>query len=153
MVDQFVPLWDVLRPTPPVVPNAEDATPPEEAIVAQIQDDDTLSRVRRFRAGLADALDAAVHSLLREIAHDVLGRELLLAPPDVVAIVRAALDRHAGASVITIHAHGDDMPILRDAGMECAQDAALHRGDVVLRLRSGTIDLRMSARMDALLSA
>jgi len=149
--DDFIPLWELLRPaaTPATggieaAPAQPPPLPPECADVA--------ARARRFRAGLCDALEAAVGTILPELARDVLGRELRLAPCDVASIVRASLARHAGDDVVTIHAHRDDCPELEAARIACVGDDSLQRGDVILRLRSGTIDLQMSSRLDAVLA-
>ena len=154
MGEEFVPLAEFLRPLQSPPASGPPATSGlESSTIADAQDPDVLSRVRRFHAGLADALDIAVPAMLREIAHEVLGRELHLAPCDLASIVRSTLARHAGERVVTIHANPGDVPALRSAGIDCAEDPALERGDVVVCLRSGTIDLRMNARLDAILAA
>ena len=154
MGDEFVPLWELLRPAQIVAAaDAPEAVAHERAAPLPPDCADAIARARRFRAALCDALEVAVHGMLRGIAHRVLGRELRLAPCDVANIVRGALARHAGDRPITVHAHRDDLADLEAAGMDCIGDETLLRGDVVLRVRSGTIDLRLRSRLDALLNA
>ena len=153
MSDNFVPLAEFLRPVArePVV----EPPPPAEARIADVCDDycETLRAARRFRAGLADALDAAVERLLRTIANEVLARELQLAGADVAAIVSAALDRFAGDTVLCVRAHPRDWDALAGFDLERVADAALQPGDIRVELHSGTIDLTLAARLDAALAA
>lgn len=153
MDDDFVPLWELLRPQPatPASGGSEAKPAPAEPLPPECAD--AAARARRFRAALCDALESAVAAMLPEIARDVLGRELRLAPCDVASIVSASLARHAGDPVVTIRAHRDDLSELEAARIECLGDDSLRRGDVILCLRSGTIDLRMSSRLDAVLAA
>ncbi len=115
--------------------------------------EEAIRAARRFRAGLADAVDAAVASLLPEIARDVLARELRLAPADVAAIVAGALKRCADGKTLALRAHPSDIDALADLPIAVVADGGLLRGDVVLELHSGTIDLRMDSRLDAILQA
>src|SRR5262249_54347716 len=77
------------QPDPPISPfiAAQTQEPQEDAAY-------DASTERTFGAMLAERLDAAVQHLLREIACEVLGRELLLAPVDVDAIVRRLRERY-----------------------------------------------------------
>ena len=86
------------------------------------------------------------------IARDVLARELQIAAADVAEIVRGALgsDSH---DVTSIRAHPDDLDALCAVEFERIPDATLSRGSVRLELRSGTIDLTLDARLDAVLRA
>jgi flagellar biosynthesis/type III secretory pathway protein FliH len=158
MSDVFVPLTIFLRPVsrdaPGDAPQAATEDPPPPAARATPDDyEQTLRAVRRFRAGLADALDAAVAQLLREIAREVLGRELALAPADVTAIVTQALGRAGALNVLSVRAHPDDVAGLAMVNVDRVADTALQRGDVIVELRSGTIDLTLGTRLENLLAA
>lgn len=153
--DGFLALADFLRPTP-TVPSIESAFPepidvPSEAIPAELEE--ALSAARRFRAGLADALDAILERLLREVARQVLARELVLRPADIREIVDATLAKIDGERVLMLRVHPSDAGAVEALQFECVADPALERGDVVLHLRSGTIDLALAARLDSVVSA
>lgn len=107
--------------------------------------------VRRFRAALADALDAQLADLLGDIACDVLARELALAPADIAQIVAAALERFSAETPLRVRAHAADVPALADAGVPAMADASLRRGDAIVELQHGTIDARLGMRLAAVL--
>jgi hypothetical protein len=107
--------------------------------------------VRRFRAALADALDAQLSDLLGDIACDVLARELLLAPADVAQIVATALERFSAETPLRVRAHPADLPVLANAGVVALADASLRRGDAIVELQHGTIDARLGMRLAAVL--
>lgn len=153
--DAFVPLAAYLRPAA-----REPAPEPPPAAVQEaeiepgpIERDETLRAARLFRAGLADALDAAVQRLLPAIARDVLARELRLESADVAAIVRAALFRFDAQSVLLVRVHPHDCDALAGLELKAIADDALFPGDVCLELQSGTINLTLAARLDAALAA
>lgn len=149
MRDEFVPLDAFLRPTPRE-PKAAAADVP--TITPAASDcEEAIRAARRFRAGLADAVDAAVARLLPEIARAVLARELRIDPADVAAIVAGALERFAGEKALALRAHPADVNVLADLPITIVADSSLCRGDAVLELHSGTIDLRMDSRLHAIL--
>jgi flagellar biosynthesis/type III secretory pathway protein FliH len=148
----FVPLSHFLRPAVAASPSEPapslapaPAAPTRECVEA-------IRAARRFRAGLSDALEAALPDLLRRIARDVVARELRLAPSDVRAIVASAVDTCADETVLAIRVNPRDLEAL--CGFELARvgDDALEPGDVRLTLQSGTIDLTLSARLEAALA-
>jgi flagellar assembly protein FliH len=149
--DEFVPLDVFLRP-PPREPEIAVAEAPTVAPAAR-ECEEAIRAARRFRAGLADAVDAAVARLLREIAREVLARELRLHPADVAAIVAGVLERFNGEKALVIRAHPADVDALADLPIAVVADGALRQGDAVLELHSGTIDLRLDSRLDAILQA
>ena len=157
MPDDFVPLVLYLRPAAsgpaeePVPPPPDE--PPEAAAQAQEQEVECVRSIRLFRAALADALAIAVENLLKAIAEDVLGRELRIAPPDLVSIVAEALRRFAVGDVLSLRAHPADLAALAEFGLESVADDALTPGDVIFILRSGSIDLSVSTRLEAAIAA
>ena len=118
--------------------------PPDEQLVA-----DVCERLRRFRAMLADALDRSLTELLREIAIDVVGRELLLAPADIEAIVRRARER-CGEIPVAVRVHPSQR--LHDFDVPVLPDASLRSDDVQIELRSGSIDARLGVRIEQMLA-
>ncbi|MBV8344623.1 MAG: hypothetical protein JO190_06480 [Candidatus Eremiobacteraeota bacterium] len=151
MPDEFVPLERFLRPAPPQPALLVIEPPSTPPVVSDLEE--TIRTARRFRAALADALDIAVARLLPKLAHDVLARELRLAPADVAAIAAAALERFAGEKTLALRAHPADVDALASVRIAVVSDTTLRPGDVVLELHSGTIDLRMASRLDWILSA
>jgi flagellar biosynthesis/type III secretory pathway protein FliH len=147
----FVPLAFFLRPARPEPPQIVDDVRIEPAAAAEIVE--TLAAARRFHAGLRDAFDVALAELLSRIADDVLGRELKLSGPDIAAIAGAALERFGRRNVLSVRANPRDAEALQDFELEVIADPAIHRGDIVLELRSGTIDLSLSARLQVALSS
>ncbi len=112
--------------------------------VAHPSDDlaQALCAARLFRARLADAFDAALARLLRELAADVLVRELRLAPCDLAALARRL---------------ARDVPFVRlrlapedagcGAGLPEIADAALCPGDAIVELAGGELDARLGVRL------
>jgi flagellar biosynthesis/type III secretory pathway protein FliH len=156
MSDEFVPLALYLRPavSEPATEHAQPAaSPPLEIALHPPEHEEALRAVRRFRAALADALDASLQELLRTIASEVLARELRLGGADVAAIVSNALDRFADERIISVHAHPQDCAALAAFPLEHVADNSLVPGDVRIELQSGTIDLTLNARLEAALAA
>jgi flagellar biosynthesis/type III secretory pathway protein FliH len=161
MSEGFVPLARFLRRPPeplassiPQAPAAGDALVPcshSEEVLAQYAA--TFGAIRRFRAALADALDVAVQQLLAEIAENVLARELTLAGADVAAVVAKTRERFSSDRVLTVHVHPRDRNALCALEIDAVLDETLAPGDVIAELRSGTIDLRLRARLESALAA
>ena len=109
MPEQFVALSEWLAPAVPVeakaAPVDDRCTEPIEERCKTDAIEQAMSDVRRFRAALADALDAAVSVLLRDIASEVIARELQLAPCDLQAVIERARERYSLEEPITVRAH------------------------------------------------
>lgn len=153
MRDAFVPFEIAFAPPPDGVPEAASEIEIVELPVttALPERSDVLAEVRRFRAALADALDAQLREIVREVACEVLGRELRLAPADVTAIATGALERYAADGPLRLRAHPLDARALETLELPIVADGALRRGDLTIELRSGTIDASLGARLEALL--
>ncbi|HEY2554183.1 MAG TPA: FliH/SctL family protein [Candidatus Cybelea sp.] len=158
---EFVPLTALLRPlqppdepaAPEVESGADLVRPTVHGTHAEVEYAVTLGAIRRFRAALADALDAAVARLLREIAENVLARELGLRAADVASIVAKARERLVDERIVAVRVHPRDREALAELQIEKIADTSLQPGDIVVELRSGTIDLRLPARLEAALAA
>jgi flagellar biosynthesis/type III secretory pathway protein FliH len=161
MLDAFVPLAEYLHaraPQPPLEAEIGEAlagephpcaeTPVDEHAAC----DEMLAEIRRFRAALADALDARVEDLLREIAAGVLARELRLAPADVGAIAAHELAL-AGGPPLRLSAHPDECAALSAFACPVVADPTLLRGDLVIALRSGTIHATLGCRLERALAS
>lgn len=108
--------------------------------------------VRLFRARVIEAVEASVEMLVNDIAADVLGRELALAPADVEAIVDRALERFAREEPLRVRVHADDAAALRCA-VPVVTDARLRPGDAVIELRDGNVDASLGVRLETLVRA
>jgi flagellar biosynthesis/type III secretory pathway protein FliH len=160
--DTFVPLALVLRKAQHDTIQAATVVEPEpepvppchpELIEGRDEIDEALGDVRRFRAAVADAVDCKVADVLADIASSVLGRELLIAPADVLAIVKRAIAALDDERVIALRVHPDEADALTRQPMPVIADMNLRRGDVVLDVLSGTIDRRLGIRLQRVLDA
>ena len=152
MHDSFVRL-EAFFVAPAPAPARDEAA--AEAQPAQEPADDlveALAAARHFRAALADAVDIAVEDLLRDIARNVLARELTLAPADLVAIVEAALERYAADVPLRVRAHPEEVRALERLGFPVYADPNVRRGDAAIDLRNGSIDASLVARLESVLS-
>lgn len=161
MSNDFVPLAVYLQsavtaPKPSGAPQTVRLARTQHAVdppVVTAEHAETIAAARRFRAALADAVDAAVAKLLDAIARDVLARELQLLPVDIDSLVRVAMERCGAENAVAIRVHPDDLEAIADWEAMLRADGSLQRGDVIIELRSGTLDLRMNSRLEAALDA
>jgi flagellar biosynthesis/type III secretory pathway protein FliH len=157
VMPEFVTLAAWLRPVPaPEEPAQEpeeeltasppEVSPEEEAIA------DVLSGVRRFRAMLADALDRALLDLLRDIAVEVVGRELAYGAADLQSIVARALERAAPERPLAVYVHPTQRDLVQ-LDVPVIGDPQLRSDDVRIELHSGSIDARLGVRIEQVLAA
>lgn len=125
--------------------NLSDDLMPTEIVLTPIAD--VFREVRRFRAALADSLEAVRADLLTDLAADVLARELRLAPADIARIVESVLERANIDDVVRILVHPDDVAALEGASISVQSDTRLRRGDASIVLRYGTIDASLGVRL------
>lgn len=121
-----------------------------EEMIASRNDEDVMREVRLFYAHVIEAVEAAVETLLEDIAADVLARELLLAPVEIEAIVDRALQRFASEEPLRVRVPPQDVSRVR-CGVPVVGDADLRAGDAIVELRSGTVDASLGVRLAALL--
>lgn len=153
MGDRFVPLSEYVLQPPEPVPEVLDPVPtvPVEEEQSRPLAHEAFGQVRRFRAAVFDAVDIAVRDVLCDVAAEVLARELELAPANVEAIVARACARIGDEDLVAVRIHPDEAGQLSLAGVNLIADSRLRRGDVLLQVRSGTIDLTLGARLAAVL--
>ena len=147
---EFITLADLLRPPPlepdavlelksaPILPDA----PRESDDASYVQ---AVSDARLFRAALADALAHAAASLIRELASDVLARELNLAPCAMDALVARLLSDHFSASPLRVRISPHDR--LATNEFPVVIDDSLQPGDAILECANGAIDARLGVRL------
>jgi flagellar biosynthesis/type III secretory pathway protein FliH len=152
VLDEFVPLDEFLRPpaTEPAMPSSPETSADP---VVPVDCAEAMRAARRFRAALADAIDLALQQMLPEIARELVARELQLGRADVAVIVANAMERFSQERVLSLRAHPSELEALATLEIPSVADPSLQPGDVILELHSGTIDLRMEARLEAILSA
>ena len=155
MAAEFVALADLLRAPDARAVAVEAPEVPAVSCAPSSRDDasagdvDTALRdARLFRARLADAFDDAAARLLRELAADVLARELRLAPCDLAELVRRAGEH---APVVRVRVAACDVRAL--AGTPVVADPALGRGDAIVELAGGALDARLGVRLATVLEA
>jgi hypothetical protein len=107
-----------------------------------------LRDARLFRARLADAFAFSSRRLLRDLASDVLARELRLAPCDLGALVRRAAEN---VPVVRVRVAPCDLGFA--AAVPVIADTSLSAGDAVVELDGGALDARLGVRLAAVLEA
>lgn len=105
-----------------------------------------LRDARLFRARLAEAFDDALARMLRDLAADVLVRELRLAPCDLVALIGRIVQR---APFVRLRIAAGER--VRDFGLPWLVDPTLEAGDAIVELSGGALDLRLGVRLAAVL--
>jgi flagellar biosynthesis/type III secretory pathway protein FliH len=131
---------------PSLAPPCDDTSPEPEPCDVEA----AIADARRFRAALADALDAAVAAIARDVATEVLGRELVLAPIDLATIVREAAARIP--EIVRVRVHPRDLAELRAAGAPAFADASLRPGDARVDVVDGMHDATLGARLRSVLA-
>lgn len=170
MDESFVPFGVLLRggastpiaahrePSPPVDAAAEacaavvEAARSLEAVdrdAARLRTEAIVASFALLQAAAAEAYERGVVVLLARLAREVLGRELLLAPADLSALAAEMLAQARGDEPVAVHvalgcaaACRVDVPVV--------EDPALAPGDLVLAVRDGAVDARLSVRLAAL---
>lgn len=158
---EFVSLADLLRPPPPpATPSALTGVAEDEAGDTKHVDEPAtigndagdlravLHDARLFRARLADAFDDVSAKLVRELAADVLMRELRLAPCDLAALVQRVRER---APIVRVRVAAADVDSVR--GVPVVIDPALEAGDAIVELAGGAVDARLGVRLAGVLEA
>jgi flagellar biosynthesis/type III secretory pathway protein FliH len=150
---EFVLLADRVRP-PREQPAPVAVVTNERVSATPLADDsseaqrESVREARLFRARLADALDAATARLLREIAADVLARELRLGACDLAAIVARVLQ---GAPATRVRVAPCDAGVVLD--VPTVVDPQLAAGDAIVELHGGEVDARLGVRLACALGA
>lgn len=108
--------------------------------------------LRLFHARVTEAIENAVRTLCTDIAAEVVARELQLAPVELSDIIARALARYENESPLRVRVHPDDVPRLRTP-IPIVADAQLRRGDALLELRDGFVDVSLGVRLESVLAA
>jgi flagellar biosynthesis/type III secretory pathway protein FliH len=111
---------------------------------------DPNGEIRLFHAHVKEAVESAVQRLLNDIAADVLGRELLLAPAEIDAIVDRALRLFESECPVRVRLNAEDAAAAKLA-LPIAVDRELRRGDAVIELECGSVDASLGVRLATVL--
>jgi hypothetical protein len=98
------------------------------------------------RVAARESFEDAVRRLLERLARDVLGRELVLAPCDLGALLaaaRAELEAHEPLCLVTAPGERTERPW----SIPHRSDPALSPGDLLIEVRDGTLDASVKARL------
>jgi hypothetical protein len=163
MHDAFVPLHVALRPVGPLDTQRQDCSEAQSCVLNEesadrhvaattVDSEPVLAEARRFAAALADGIALSLERLVRDIACEVLARELALAPCDVATIAARALHRYLDEEPVRVRVHPDDIAACSALELAVVADRSLRAGDVVLDVRCGSIDASLGARLETLLS-
>jgi hypothetical protein len=177
VVDGFVPLARTLRahvPGPPAVaaasaaagsngdgdadrdgagggepPPGKDARRPRQRPAPPSE----LASLALVRLAAREAFERAAARVLEGLAHDVLGRELRLAPADIEALVARARVAFENSGPVAIEVSAADALALAErAGLPVRIDPALGPGDVVVRVRDGAFESPLAFRLAGVLA-
>jgi flagellar assembly protein FliH len=113
-------------------------------------------------ADLDDVLEVDLTRLVCTIARQVVRREVRLEPGQIIAVLREALPLlPASARDVRVHLHPDDAALVQahlsaahgERAWVLVEDATLERGGCLVRSGPSEIDLRIEARIAAVVSA
>lgn len=155
MADTFRSFAELLAPREALPPQTQ--LPDELAEIPAEEccshDADALRECRLFHARVEDLVERRSAQLLEEIAEIVLARELQLAPPAIEQIVRRALLRLAAEEPVRVRVNAADLEAAAYLGIPAVADARLLRGDAILDVRDGEIDLSLTSRLQSVFAA
>ena len=115
-----------------------------------------VSQANSYRSGCeaaaAEAFEAEAETLLADLAAEVLGRELRIAPAELRALLARAVEAYASPERMRLRVAPDDLALLADVA-NVEPDPLLERGDLLVECVDGTIDLRMGTRLRQVIAA
>ena len=157
MDERFVSLASLLRvaPTPPRTPAAGPPTAPavERSVAPGVIDfahADLVHDLALMKLAAGEAFENASRRLLRLLANDLLGRELLLGPVDLEGLVRGALAELSDSGPVALAVSAADAERVR-APLPVRVDPALGAGDLVVEVRDGTLESHFTFRLESAL--
>ena len=106
--------------------------------------------LRIFRARVGELVDEALQTIVRDVAADVLARELQLEPANVQSIAESTIRRYFAEQPVRVRVSPQDAGRLA-CGIPVVADDSLLPGDVAIDLRSGSVDASLGVRLDAVL--
>jgi flagellar biosynthesis/type III secretory pathway protein FliH len=104
-----------------------------------------------LRLAAYEAFERSAARLLRTLALDVLGRELLVAPADLEALAAQALAAFAAAEPVGLAVSPHDAERVRTP-LPLRVDPSLEAGDLVVDVRDGAFESRFAFRLESALA-
>ncbi len=120
--------------------------PTRERPLLDIARADIAQELALMRLAALEAFERASADLLRQLAHDVLARELAIAPADLCALAARALATFAELEPVAIVVAPSDACAF-DTSLPVRCDATLDAGDLVIEVREGALESRFAARV------
>ncbi|GAC1415054.1 MAG: hypothetical protein NVSMB5_03800 [Candidatus Velthaea sp.] len=152
---RFVSFAELLAPAPVAIPIDEapviEAAAIAQAPVCEPETRDALRAARVFHATLADAFDALLARLVRDLCAEILARELNLQPVEVSGIAQRLLVERAHDGPLRLHVATADAHVA--CGVPVVVDRSLQPGDAVLECANGSVDARLGIRLADLMAA
>jgi len=160
VAERFVSLATLVRASAPVreAPTVASATPATQPtapthdarVVRNVRDfahADVVHELALLRLAAREACERAAVLLLETLAHEVLARELALAPVDLAALVRSVLATAAASEPIALAVAPADADRVH-ATLPVRVDAALAAGDLVVDVRDGAFVSTFALRLE-----
>jgi flagellar biosynthesis/type III secretory pathway protein FliH len=108
---------------------------------------DVVGELALMRLAAIEAFEGLAQRCVRLLASEVLFRELALAPVDLEALVKHALERFAEHAPIAIAVSEADAERVR-APLPIRVDPTLAAGDLVVEVRDGAFEARFAFRLE-----
>lgn len=157
MDERFVSLASFLRAAPAepavAVPPPAPAQAAAPAVVRGVIDfahADVVHELALMRLAAYEAFEGAARRMVRTLARDVLGRDLIMAPADIDALTAEALAAFASAEPVSLAISPADAERVRTP-LPVRVDLTLEAGDLVVDVRDGSFESRFAFRLEAAL--
>jgi len=111
---------------------------------------DIVADLALLKLAAGEAFERASREVLRRLASDVLGRELMLAPADIDELVRAAISELADAAPVALAISAADAKRVHSP-LPVRIDPALVAGDLVVEVRDGSVESHVLFRFESAL--
>ncbi len=151
MPEGFIPLVAIVRARS-IAPTAAASAPPAEpaSVVRGVIDfahADIVHELTLMRLAALEACERGVAVAVRLCATELLARELAIAPVDVEALAKRALERFAAHEPISLTVSPHDAERVR-APLPTRVDPALAAGDLVVVVRDGSFESTFAFRLE-----
>jgi hypothetical protein len=151
--DRFVTLASLVAsaPAPQAAPAAERAIEPQPVTKTQrpmldLARADLAQELALMRLAALEAFERATADVLAALAHDVLGRELAIAPADLGALAARALAQFAEHEPVALVVAPGDAGAF-ETSLPIRVDASLETGDLLIEVRDGHFESRFALRI------
>lgn|GEM_PF-2690821 len=119
----------------------------------------TLASAARTKDALLSGMQADVLEIALAAAAKIVEAHIAVGPDQVASLVKSTLDRARRAKQVTLSLHPEDATSLAQhpealpPNVHVAIDASLSRGDCVVKSELGTLDARVTTKLDAVRAA